>query len=500
MLRREHVVRVWRQLLVPAAPYVALLAVVVGLYGKSTGFQLLPTWDDDLYVINNPLIRGLSWESLTTLFSTTYFGHYAPLHLLSYALDFTLWGGVDAAGFHLTNVLLHGANACLVVAVVGAYTGKKSLAWWSALLFAVHPVNVENVAWVSERKTLLATLFFLVTLLCYRHFRESKRTRWLLAALLLFAMALLCKPIVVTLPLLLLCHEWFLRSKGERLWWPSIPFAILAAGHTAIALRAQIASGATGASFLSPDFLFGTAYPTILPAYFNYLRVLLWPVHLNAFYDVTMRHGFGQPVVLLSLLFWLAVFGVALRWGSGQVKFWLLWFPICLLPVSNLIPLPAFYADRYLYTPAIAFYVLAGMGASVALKRPRVAALWQAFERRCQSVLVLCTRGRATLHSAGLWMCTASILATFALLTSARLEVWRNELLLWQDTAAKSPRIYSARLNLGVAYQNSGQLDLAEREYRAAYAINPTREAQENLRMLELLRQLQGQSKSQVPR
>ncbi|HLC17982.1 MAG TPA: hypothetical protein VJM57_03095, partial [Thermodesulfobacteriota bacterium] len=132
----------------PVVFYAAIFVLAVLLYWKSTGFEFLGSWDDDEYVLNNVYIFSFTLSNLKAIFTKTVLGNYAPLHILSYSLDRALWG-LDPRGFHLTNVILHALNACLVFAVVVRLGSKRWVAFAAALLFAVHPLNVENVAWVA---------------------------------------------------------------------------------------------------------------------------------------------------------------------------------------------------------------------------------------------------------------------------------------------------------------------------------------------------------------
>lgn len=457
----------WKQHLLRAAPALGLFIAAALLYGPVLGFEFVSTWDDDIYVIDNPWIRELNLHNVQTMFSQIYFGFYSPLHHLSYAIDYALWGP-NPMGFHATNVGLHAVAASLVFLVVSRLTGRRVLALVVAALFVVHPVNVENVAWVSERKAVLAMVFFCATILAYHRFRTTGRRRSLIWTYVFFAAALLSKPIVVALPLLLVAWEkWLAPQPKPRLAWPLWPLFAMAGGLAAVSVVAQRGEGVTNDGLMAPSFLLGTAYPTMMPVLWQYVRLLIAPTGLCAFYDAQVHRGWLTGPVLLSTVAWIVVFATVLRRGNVQVRFWFAWFWICLLPVSNLIPLPVFYADRYMYAPSIGAFVLGVMAVEYLVVR------W-----RGRSWMESLT-GRRVLGAG----CLAVVVA-YAGTTVHRSQVWRNDLVLWEDTARKSPRIYSARLNLGVAYQNAGRLREAEREYMAAVGIAPTPEARQNLEMI----------------
>src|SRR5574340_488152 len=155
-----------REVLVALLPYVLLLAAVLTLYAKSIGFDFIPSWDDDAYVINNLLVQSFSAANLKAIFTEPFLSNYAPVHLLSYSADYFFWG-LNPAGYHLMNLVLHAANVLLAFAVIKRISRRNDVAVISSILFAIHPINVENVAWVSERKTLLSAFFTFLALLSY---------------------------------------------------------------------------------------------------------------------------------------------------------------------------------------------------------------------------------------------------------------------------------------------------------------------------------------------
>ncbi|MBW2694019.1 MAG: hypothetical protein JRE57_15530 [Deltaproteobacteria bacterium] len=445
-------------------PLLLLFVGSVALYAKTVTFGFLPAWDDGFYVLHNPQIQDFSPTNLATIFSSTFKGSYHPLPLLSYALEHTLWG-LAPGGYHATNAFLHALDSCLVLLLVARITGRPGLSLFVATLFAVHPVNVENVAWVSERKTLLATGFGLASLLVYLQHLDSGRRRHYAAALGLYLFALFSKATFIVLPLALLLHALLLDEAGRR-WRRTLPFLAVTAVVLAVTLRAFAAESLFEAGSLKPSVLFGSVYPTMLPVFWKYIGLLAFPAGLSGFYETPLYHSFVSLPVLASLVGWVAVFVLVLRRGSPQVRFWFLWFWIWLLPVSNLIPGLVYYADRYLYLPGIGAYVLLGMAGS-RLGQSGFAAHWSP------------TRRRRVLASAGTVLAVVYAGAAFL-----RMEVWRDPLTFWEDAVEKSPGMYKPHLNLGVVYNTKGRLAEAEREYIAAERIFPNPSVRENLRML----------------
>ena len=178
-------------------PYLVLLVVPVFLYFRTLGFEFIPSWDDAAYVIKNPYIRGFTATNLKVIFTEVHTYNYAPIHLLSYMIDHTFWG-LNAKGYHLTNFLLHAVNSVVLFVFVKRITGRSGVSFAAALFFSIHPLNVENVAWVSERKTLLTTFFALFSLLYYDKFRRLGGGRFLTISLGFFACAILSKPLAMT--------------------------------------------------------------------------------------------------------------------------------------------------------------------------------------------------------------------------------------------------------------------------------------------------------------
>lgn len=441
----------------PVFSSLILFVLTFSLYLKTTGFDFLPSWDDGEYVIDNARVHGITLENLRLIFSTAYFSNYAPLHLLSYAVDFSLWGPTPK-GFHLTNVVLHSVNSALVYVLARRLTKDGFASFVAAAVFAFHPLNVENGAWVSERKTLLAALFSFTSVLSYISFRERGGAGFYVLSLLLFVLSLLSKPLTVVLPLALAAYDLFLRREWKGLKWLP-PFFVLAAVFSLLAFRAHAEASSIEASSLSLDVLLNTVYPTMLPVYWEYVRFIFWPSGLSGFYDATLRSSFFEPVVLLALMGWLAVFAGVLWKGGRQGRFWFLWFWAWLLPVSNVIPLPVYYADRYMYMPAIGFFVLFG--------------------------LLLSAASRAVGTKAA-WAVAAAVITAFGAASFVRMDVWKDEVAFWEDTVKKSPGQDKAHLNLGYAYEMRGRFDEAEREYLAALSIYQSPEAMSNLQMVRV--------------
>ncbi|MDR3457916.1 MAG: hypothetical protein P4N60_10755 [Verrucomicrobiae bacterium] len=396
-------------------------------------------YDDDDYVYANDMVKaGLTWQGFEWAFMGTHAVNWHPLTWLSHMLDCQLFG-VNPGAHHLMNVLIHSANAVLLLWLLDLLTGKF---WRSALvagLFALHPLRVESVAWVAERKDVLCGFFFLLTLLMYvRHvYAPARRARpgsgiELRLALLFYALALLCKPMVVTLPLILLLLDfWPLRRFADsnpqassfklqlREKWP---FFFLAAVFSGITVLAQ--HGVLPAQPGNPLLLL----ENLLLEYAGYIEMMLWP-HNQSFLYLRPEHISGLQLLLAALV----VVGMSI-WtlADRQRRPWLavgwFWFLVMLLPVTA-VQLPGlFIADRYTYLPGIGFCVLVVWG---------IAGLLAALPAQ-----------RVVTTSACLFAVT--LLLVCAGLTREQLGFWQNTRTLLEHALKIDPHNGVAQINLRV--------------------------------------------------
>lgn len=440
--------------------YVVLAILPLILYAKSMAFDFLPSWDDEEYVLNNTRIRAFTFDNLKAIFTTTFFYNYTPLHLLSYSIDHAIWG-LNPAGYHLTNIILHAINSVLVYTVLKRLTSKDCIALLASLIFAVHPINVENVAWVAERKTLLSGMFALLSIRSYLEFSREGVKRPLIYSIVFYILSMLSKPMAITMPLVFAAYELVIAKNLKHRLIPLIPFFIIAAFGAFMAMYSQMGHNAIEKDSLSLEMLLGTVYPTMLPVFWKYASLIVWPFNLNGYYDTTVYYSFLAPASLLSLIGIIIVTVLVFWKGGPQTRFWFLWFWIWLLPVSNIVPLPVFYADRYMYMPAVSFYVLAGgVLAFLFFKADKLKTLS---------------------YAAGALLVFVCFVAAFK-----RSDVWKNDLVFWTDTVKNSPNQYKARLNLGYALEMRSMYTEAEKEYEAALAIYPSQEALSNLTMVRL--------------
>lgn len=394
-------------------------------------------WDDDVNVLQNPLVLAPGLPGLKQIFTSIFSTDYYPITYLSLAVDHWLWNG-NFMGCHVTQTILHAINAGLVLLLVQRWTNNLPAATLVACWFAWHPVQVESVAWIAERKNVLSTTFVLLAWLNYPRRR--------LLSLICFTLAALSHALVIVMPALLILYEVCIsRTRPSealrRTWLFFIP-----AGFAAVMRVLGHHESSQLAGYFSTAW---TGTRTMLQVLGEYLTTLLLPVRLNNFY-VERPSNLGLAVAAGWAVAWALAIWRARRWGW----FALGWFLIALLPVLQLVPHPTIRADRYLYTALIGPVLL------VALLLPE--------------------RLRKILGMASVFL---------AVLTLGRLPDWKGGRTLWTDSVTKDPR--SAIAHFSVAGYCIGEKDLpaAETHARRAVELNPGfAEAHERLGGVLLMR------------
>jgi Tfp pilus assembly protein PilF len=358
----------WRALMV----CLVLGLGTVALYSPAFTFKFV-NYDDQFYVFNNPHVnKGLAgvfgWA-----FAAGYANVWQPLTWLSHALDCQLYG-LQPGGPHATNLILHALNSMLVFLVLRQFTGAFWRSAAVAAFFAWHPLHVEAVAWIAERKGLLCAFFWLLTLWAYARYVENSKARlssskfYYLGAVVLFALALLSKPVAVTLPLILLLLDWWplgrLAATPERpaakqalsLLVEKIPFLVLAVASSVITFIVV-----QGNHILEPmaRLPFRIRFVTAGMTYFRYLAKTFWPSDLGAVYPLVLHE---PKLKLIGVALVLAVISVVAVQARKTRPYWLvgwLWFLVALFPVLNLVQAGAQpMADRYMYLPSIGLWML----------------------------------------------------------------------------------------------------------------------------------------------
>ncbi|MGA1843115.1 MAG: tetratricopeptide repeat protein [bacterium] len=411
----------------------AIVILTVFAYRGSIRDHLLE-WDDQVYVRENPYIKGITRSHLKAILTQPYFKNFSPLHLLSYCADHALWGE-NYAGYHLTNLAIHIINGFLLLLLVFLWTHDYWIALFVAAALLIHPVHVESVAWISERKGLLCALFFFGALIAYDRLKKTGVRGWYLAAFLLFSLSILSKPMAITLPLILILLDRTVYREHSSLG-DLIPFFILSLFSGLITVWAlETGGGIKGyvGGNLAASLL---SIPVII---LRYISRILWPFppfRLSARYVLRWNMvapraalpAWGMLVLIAFLVFYLHS-----RLPSGERRITVAgtaWFFITLLPVLNIIPTSTQMADRYLYLPAIGIYV--AMGTLLA--------------RGIRRLTRVSPAGMISLVVPLIW------LACLGVKTRTRVAIWQSDQTLWEDALEEDPKNHYALTNLANVY------------------------------------------------
>ncbi len=441
-----------------------LTAVVLVSYSPVThnGF----VYDDDQYITGNPHVRaGLTWATVKWAFTTLDQANWVPLSWLSHALDCELFG-LNPAGHHYGNVLLHAANAVLLFLLLQSATGFRWRGLMVAALFALHPINVESVAWAAERKNVLSMFFLLLALWAYVWYTRKPALLRYAAVFVLFALGLLIKSQVITFPFLLLLADywplcrflpqtaWGTQAQGEtspRLWsgWlvlEKMPLLLLSAASAVITMKAEKAGGAVNTFQYSRLLRLETA----VISYVRYLGKAFWPTKLVALYPHPTRLYPAWQVGAAVVLLLLVTAWVLLRArGQRYLAVGWFWFLGSLVPMIGLVQVGSHaMADRFAYIPLIGLFLMLTWLAAEWAKARRISAKWLAIPAVC----CLLALGALTYRQVGYWHDTESF--------------WRRTLALTEDN-------YIAQVNLGEFLFRQGRAEEAAAHFRAALAIRP---------------------------
>jgi tetratricopeptide (TPR) repeat protein len=440
-------------------------------------------WDDDKIIVENMFYRGLSWTNIQWMFTTFHMGHYQPLTWITLGIDHLFWG-LNPVGYHLTSLLLHCVNVVLLYFVAvrlllcahpdlanHEHSSVALAAGFSALLFSVHPLRVESVAWATERRDVLSGLFFLLAILCYLKAATNggsglRHGRWILISLGAYVLSLLAKASALTLPPVLVVLDvyplrrlgrpstgWF-DPRTRNVWREKIPFFALAFVAGVIALSAQYQAGAMKpleqhniAARLSQS-LYGITF---------YLWKTILPFSLSPLYEIPAGYNPWHWRFLVSGLVALAISAVLIwlrkRWPAilaSWVTYLLILAPTLGLAQSG----PQLVADRYSYLSCMSWAILAGAGGHY---------FWQAT-----------VRGRIRKRSFFLGSCAViAIVLGLGFQTWRQTQVWHDSERLWNYALLTVGESLFARNNLGNALALQGRFDEAIDQFQRALKIDP---------------------------
>jgi tetratricopeptide (TPR) repeat protein len=467
------------------APLIALALVIVtiALYSPVNRYDFADV-DDAAYITDNLHIKyGLDWDGVKWAFTTYYVANWHPITWLSHALDCELFH-TNPGRHHNTNVLLHALDAVLLFWVLLRATGYLGRSAMVAALFALHPINVESVVWIAERKNALSMLFFLLALAAYRWYALRPRVdRYLLVALL-FILGLMSKPQVITLPFVLLLWDFwplqrmFAQTREtssaramasevppQKLSWlilEKLPLLVLSAASAIVTMKAQQAGGA-----INPlnSYGIGIRIENAVVSYVLYIGKAFWPAHLAAFYPYAAG-SFSAWQILASSIFLLAVTSLVI--ANQRCRYLLVgwfWFLGTLVPMIGLVQVgDQGMADRYAYLPFVGLFIMICWGvADLVSKRVNDAPP---------------TRGELAepRNISRVWLPLVSIavLVTLVAATHRQIGYWRDDATLWSHAVQVTARNHEAETYLGQALLRRENPDAAIPHFQNAIVMFPS--------------------------
>jgi tetratricopeptide (TPR) repeat protein len=449
-----------------------LLVATFAVYAPVNHYDFADV-DDDAYITDNLHIKyGLDWDAVEWSFTSYYVANWHPVTWLSHALDCQI-AGLNPGRHHNVNVALHGLNALLLFWVLLTATGYMGRSAMVAALFALHPINVESVVWIAQRKNVLSMLFFLLALGAYRWYAMKTGLLKYLVVALCFALGLMAKPQVITLPFLLLLWDyWPLRrmfaadaaldlhsgvssppAPPRKFLWlilEKLPLLALSAGSAVVTIKAQRAGGA-----MNPlnNFPLSARIGNAIVSYARYVGKAFWPVRLSALYPYP-RDGASASSLLFSCVLLLGITAIVIGARRRRWPFvgWL-WFLGTLVPMIGVIQVgDQSMADRYAYLPFIGLFLVICWGVPelvfANVKSPRAKKLW--------------------LSAAALTVAVA-----LAVLTHHQVRYWRSSVELWSHTTQVTSDNDAAETYLGQALVRAGRSQAAIPHFERAISIAP---------------------------
>ena len=492
------------------AAAIAFLTFLVYLPALRNNFV---NWDDSFYVFENPFIRSIDLSFFRWAFFSFHAANWHPLTWISHALDYAVWG-LDPMGHHLTNNLLHAVNTFVVVLLVvrlvetavvnssasadppGTGDSRFTLenprftliaAGTTGLLFGLHPLHVESVAWVAERKDLLCALFYLLSIMMYVRYRSHKTYMTYFLTLAFFILALLSKPMAVSLPVVLLILDWYPFEKIRSLrtllnaLLEKLPFIALSVGSSILTILAQKAGAA---------MTFNTYVPlwarllVSFKALVAYLWKMVFPLHLMPFYQYPLQRELWSSEYLIAAV---AVAGVTVYLLAlpRKRKLWpAAWgyYVVTLLPVLGIVQVGGqAMADRYTYLPSLAPFLIAGVLASQLYIKGMPPGKWK------------------LVRQTGSALAGVAVVVSLACVTVLQISIWRNDLSLWTYLIEHEPlQVPHAYNNRGFTLLKNGAITQAIEDFQIAVRLDPTNwEPHNNLCLAYKSKGLYGNAKEQ---
>ncbi len=436
-----------------------LVTIVCAVY-MQVGNHAFLNYDDTVYVTGNPRVaEGITAAGIVWAFTTFDASNWHPVTWLSHMVDAELYD-LDPRGHHLTSVAIHAFSTVLLFLLLQRISGFPWRSACVAALFAIHPLHVESVAWIAERKDVLSAFFWFLTLLLYSGYAAEQKRTWYYLALAAFVMGLMAKPMLVTLPVVMLLLDYWpfnrylseKQAKGsgkaalKALIREKIPFFACATAASIITICAQQTDGAIKSLAAIPLPL---RLENSLIAYVTYIGKTIWPDDLAILYPFPPSYPFWQVSGSLLVLLLISVATIRTRNRFPWLLTGWFWFLITLLPVIGLIQVGVqSMADRYSYIPSIGLFIMAVWGITTLVK---------GLKYRIAILTVLAT----------------VVISAKTAVTWQQIGYWRNSFSVYERTLEVTSNNYVIHNNLGSAYANSWDLEAAIREFREALRIYP---------------------------
>jgi tetratricopeptide (TPR) repeat protein len=428
------------------AIYLFLFAATMVVYGQVHNYAFLQLDDVDA-LVGNPHVRdGFSWGGVAWAFTTSFEANWFPLTWLSHMLDCQLFG-LDAGWHHLTNVAIHTASSMLLFAFMKRMTGRLWESAFVAFVFALHPLHVESVAWVSERKDVLFAFFWFLSTWFYLDFIGKRTVGRYLLIVLVFCLGLLSKQMIVTLPfVLLLLDVWPLRRISAAAVWEKVPLMALSIAASLTAFLVQRKGGAVQ----SVDFIPVTArVANALVSYVAYLADFFWPAKLVAFYIYPTHLPAWEVILAALVLAGISILAVVEFRRRPYLAVGWFWYLGTLAPVIGLIQVGyQSRADRYTYVPLIGISIMVAWGAADAFEK------WPGAQRKFAAAAIV--------------VCSAWLVMTWI-----QIQYWRDGVTLHRHSIAVNFENYRAHEDLGVELGKRGDYAEAARELYRSVEQNP---------------------------
>ena len=431
--------------------YIVLTVVTLAVFWQVNRYDFIGL-DDQVYVTENIHIQsGITLEGFRWAFSTTYAEFWHPLTWLSLMFDYQLYG-LNAGGYHLTNLILHIMSTLLLFWLFNRMTGSIWRSAFVAALFALHPLRVESVAWIAERKDVLSAFFWMLTLCLYVYYTEKPVIKRYLLVLFSFVCGLMSKPMVVTLPVIMILLDYwplgrFQSQKGNLIIWQlreKIPFFFLSAVISILTIYAQPRLPVKGWPYPLESRIINA-----LGSFMIYLEKTFWPHDLTIFYPFFGQLPLWQVLgaVLLILVISATVILMVKRFPYLFVGW--LWYTITILPVIGIIPVGNnAMADRYIYLPSIGIAIMLVWGIPSLIKN-------------------------ADIHKKILFPAAIAFIAILSILTWQQCGYWKNNTKLFSHALQVTKDSSDAHTGLGIALFNEGKIEQALDHYNKSIHIRP---------------------------